>query len=153
MPKVEFGGDFIEHIIFTSHGSLAEGMLSAVKLILGEDERIRAYSLSVYESPMIIAEKVGELLAEKPAPTAILCDITSGSVHNNLIEFCSRTDMEVIVMTGMNLAMAIDLVSKPSSVPLRQRCEEAIQAAHEGIAFFDRDIVEKALHNQCYDEL
>ena len=133
----------IEHIIFASHGTLADGMLSAVQLIMGEDERMKAYSLSEYESPMIIAEKVTELLAQHPGQAAILCDIKSGSVHNCLIKLCSSAD--AVVMTGMNLAMAIDPVSKSTDIPLRQRCEEAMQSAHDGISLFDRNSIIPAL--------
>lgn len=42
-------------IILASHGSMAEGVLSAAKMIMGDCEEIQALGLDRYESPAEIA--------------------------------------------------------------------------------------------------
>ena len=44
----------MQNLILASHGSLAEGMLSAANMIVGDIEGVDAYGLDTYHSPQDI---------------------------------------------------------------------------------------------------
>lgn len=45
-------------LILASHGSLAEGMKSALKMILGESIQMDAFGLDTWEQPQAILEEI-----------------------------------------------------------------------------------------------
>ena len=67
-------------IILASHGSMAEGVLSAAKMIMGDCEEIQALGLDRYESPAEIARRIERQVAAEPdCDFMIFCDIHGGS--------------------------------------------------------------------------
>ena len=67
----------MKKIIIASHGSFAEGLLSASEMIMGKCENIQAYGLSNYESPYEISHLVEkQILEKKDDEWIILCDIS-----------------------------------------------------------------------------
>ena len=48
----------VEQIFFASHGSLAQAMMETAMLIVGEDPRVRAFTLDQYETPFRLADAV-----------------------------------------------------------------------------------------------
>lgn len=51
-------------LILASHGSLAEGMQSALKMILGDACEASAYGLDTWEQPQNILEEIKKLRKE-----------------------------------------------------------------------------------------
>ncbi len=95
-------------IIITSHGSLAEGMLSAAKMILGNCDDIDAYGLDTYKEPKVIFDLIKSKIEENPTDEYVLfSDILGGSVHSKLIELCNHTN--VYVVSNMILAMILEM--------------------------------------------
>lgn len=140
----------MEKIFLCSHGSLAEGLLGAVEAIIGADDRVKAYCLDRYEAPSVIEAEIKKELscAEN---CAILCDIKGGSVHNALMRFCSQPN--VTLLTGMNLAMALELIGAPDDAPLADRCAEALTAGGEDQILFDRKTVADMLAQDGDEDL
>ena len=82
-------------IILASHGSMAEGVLSAAKMIMGDCEEIQALGLDHYESPTEIARRIErQVTAEPDCDFMIFCDIHGGSVHNQLTELCRYPNVD-----------------------------------------------------------
>ncbi|MCR0302801.1 hypothetical protein MKA48_12220 [[Clostridium] innocuum] len=76
----------MRNIILASHGSLAEGMLSAVRMIVGSTQGIAAYGLDAYKTPQDIYQLLKEQIEQNQDQEYILlCDINGGSVHNQLM--------------------------------------------------------------------
>ena len=74
----------MRNIILASHGSLAEGMLSAVRMIVGSTQGIAAYGLDTYKTPQDIYQLLKEQIEQNQDQEYILlCDINGGSVHNH----------------------------------------------------------------------
>lgn len=94
-------------IILASHGSMAEGVLSAAKMIMGDCEEIQALGLDHYESPTEIARRIErQVTAEPDCDFMIFCDIHGGSVHNQLTELCRYPN--VYLVGGMTLSMILE---------------------------------------------
>ena len=97
------------NIILASHGSMAEGTASAVRMIAGEQPKVRAYGLDTWETPVSIKAEVEAFLDTHPDERCVIvCDLKGGSVHNALMELCVRRNVAVIC--GMNLEIVLSLV-------------------------------------------
>lgn len=125
-------------IIISSHGSLAEGMLSAVEMIAGKQENMRAYSLATYQTPGNVKEKVQEDLDHYTQDRfLILCDIKCGSIHNALVELC--IDERVTLFSGMNLALVLSLAIKPDME--KENMIACMEEAKENLMYFDKETI------------
>ena len=133
----------VEKIFLCSHAAMADGLLSAVEAIVGRDPRVKAYTLDRYEAPSAIEAEVERELSQAES-CAILCDIKGGSVHNALMRFCCRPG--VYLITGMNLAMAIELISAPEDTELSGRCRQALEAGMQDQILFDQAYVSRILN-------
>ena len=138
----------MEQIFFASHGSLAQAMMETAMLIVGEDPRVRAFTLDQYETPFRLADAVRAAMTE--GPCVILCDIKGGSVHNQLMELSARPNVRIL--TGMNLALAASLLSGDEDEDLGGRCQEAMGLGQEDICLFDALFVSHALAQQAAEE-
>lgn len=125
-------------IVLASHGSLAEGMLSAVEMIAGKQEAMCAYGLSTYLNPENVKKQVvAEMSKYDEDQFIILCDIKCGSIHNILVELCSQSRVRLI--SGMNLALVL-------TIALSQDKEKAqllhyVNEAKENLMYFDKETI------------
>lgn len=123
-------------LVIASHGSLAEGMRSAARMILNRDEHIFAFGLDTYEEPEEILRLVRNMLTEEPDTIFyILCDIKGGSVHNQLMQLLPSRN--VYLMCGVNLSMVLTLATLERHADPRVAVQEAIKLAQSNIQFFD----------------
>jgi PTS system mannose-specific IIA component len=133
-------------IILASHGSFAPSLLRVVRMILGNEDDIEAFCLDVCETPARIAELARERFdAAAGTPVVMLTDIRGGSVFNSLLPLCVLPG--VTLFAGMNLDMALDLVSREGTAA---DFDEVLQTAKDGIVRFDSAIV-AALQDQNND--
>lgn len=127
------------HIILASHGSLAEGMVTAVRMVIRDmADAIFAFGLDRWETPQAIRAEAEAIVKRNPEDQhLILCDIKGGSVANDLMPLCVQPG--VFVITGMNLAMVISLVlqSQSGAVLNRTILEGYLEEVANGICCFD----------------
>lgn len=125
-------------IILASHGSLAEGMLSAVEMIAGTQENMHAYSLAKYQTPANVKEGVQkEMDAYREERFIILCDIKCGSIHNILVELCANE--RVTLMSGMNLALVLSLAISPEME--KEQLIANMEEAKDNLMYFDKETI------------
>ncbi|MDD3401886.1 MAG: hypothetical protein PHQ72_00830 [Hespellia sp.] len=133
-------GIVMSKLILASHGSLAEGMKSALKMILGDTVQAEAFGLDKWEQPQAIMEQIQKLREEAPEEEfIILCDMKGGSVCNRMVELCSEPN--VCVISGMNLTLAIGLAMMPPGVKCSEMKAELFEEARDGIEYFDSAVV------------
>lgn len=97
-------------VALASHGSLAQGMLDACTLIQGErDDLVAAAPYS--GDTAALTRFVNELLDRvgEDGHLILVTDLFGGSVNNTLAAFV--TDPRVTVVTGMNLALVLEIVA------------------------------------------
>lgn len=125
-------------IILASHGSLAEGMLSAVEMIAGTQENMHAYSLAKYQTPANVKEGVQkEMDTYCEERFIILCDIKCGSIHNILVELCANE--RVTLMSGMNLALVLSLAISPEMK--KEQLIACMEEAKDNLMYFDKETI------------
>ena len=84
---------------------MAEGVLSAAKMIMGDCEEIQALGLDHYESPTEIARRIErQVTAEPDCDFMIFCDIHGGSVHTTVQETGVAITSDVLFQAGIAAA-------------------------------------------------
>lgn len=125
-------------IILASHGSLAEGMLSAVEMIAGKQEKMSAFGLTKYHTPQKVKEMVLEEFARYPQEHFIICcDIKCGSIHNILVELCAEERVSLI--SGMNLALVLTL--SLSNDMEKNQLKNCMEEAKDNLMYFDKETI------------
>lgn len=133
-------------IIMASHGSLAEGVYSAVRMILGECGNVSCYSLDHYETPQDILQAVTQAVDREPENQfTILCDIKGGSVHNQLVTLCTAQRPNVRLVSGLNLNLALELAVADESADINETIADAITVAKDNIQYFDSEVLSREL--------
>lgn len=137
-------------IIMASHGSLAEGMKSAVKMIAGDYANLHAFGLDTYATPDCIGDEVDKIMVANPESVfIILCDIKCGSVHNKLIQNCNKEN--VCLISGINLALVLTLILTNEDKINRETILSIMEEAKENMMYFDKETIYK--ENNKEDDL
>ena len=112
-------------IVIATHGTLAQGLLSAMKIIVGDDPRVSA--VSCYTDPDFDMEATIERIFEETdfeKEELIVCtDLFGGSVCNTF--FAHYNDHPFQLVTNINLGFMIDLLittDELSTDVLREKC-------------------------------
>lgn len=105
-----YGGNQMIGIIVTGHGSLAEGMYSAVRLLAGKPEHFETVEYRQEDTTDDLAEKLKEkldLLSECTDGILIFTDIENGAPYREAVELKRECGEErrIEVIAGMNLGM------------------------------------------------
>lgn len=138
-------------MILASHGSLAEGMYSAVKMIMVNCDNISAYGLDTYGNPSDIYDLVLDEISQHPDDEyIILCDINGGSVHNQLMQLCTNKNVYLIV--GMTLGMVLEISFSNTDRDIRDVLQKAIESSRENTLLFDSDSVKKEIEKGLEDD-
>lgn len=130
------------NLVLVTHAGFAEGILSSLKLIMGDPCRTAAVSVTATETVPTVAHMIEEAIDSLDAenPTVVLTDIPGGSTTQAaLLVRQSRPD--VVFAAGLNLGMLLEIALLPLT---REDAEgnaalvrEAIAASKEGIGLLD----------------
>ena len=133
----------MKRVILASHGSLAEGMLSAVKMILGNDGGCQAYGLDTYEEPKKIYELIeSEIKKEPNTQFIVITDINGGSVQNQLLQLCAYEN--VYVQTGMCLAMVLEIILFQEEKKAEEFVPSIVKTASASMYGFSKNTIQQA---------
>ena len=137
-------GRNLRNIILASHGSLAEGMLSAVRMIVGSTQGIAAYGLDTYKTPQDIYQLLKEQIEQNQDQEYILlCDINGGSVHNQLMHLCIFP--KVYLMTGMTLSVVLELLLTQDHGNTEELLRKTMENARKNILLFNYQSVKSEI--------
>lgn len=129
----------MRNIVLISHGELADGMHSVVRMIAGDRREVYSICLSQDMDAGAFMEECKKVFSLIPDTDQIilLTDILSGSPILNalsVLESEKRQD-QTIVIGGMNMPMVLEAVFKKDHVEdLYQLKELLIEEAKKGIS-------------------
>lgn len=99
------------HILVTSHGGMAEGMMQSVEMLVGKQKNLDYVTFE----PEMGADELNECYEKKIVDVSsenqylILCDIKGGTPFNVASRYSFRNE-NVAVIYGMNLPILIEAV-------------------------------------------
>ncbi|MDV4149894.1 PTS sugar transporter subunit IIA [Clostridium sp. AL.422] len=126
-------------VILITHGDMAEGIKTAVDLILGEQEQFKAIGLYEGADFEVFKEKVGEAIENVNNGNGViaLVDLFGASPYNsvayNIMKFNER-DIPIRIVSGVNLPMMIEvLLARESANTPNELYPIALSAGKDGI--------------------
>lgn len=119
--------------IIVSHGKLAEELLNALTIILGEAANIEAISIGWYNDVEESKRKINQSLKriDKKNGVVIFTDMFGGTPSN--LSFSFLKDNQVEIITGVNLPMLIKFVSLQRSNNLKEVTRKVVEQGKKNI--------------------
>lgn len=105
-----------KQIIIATHGELAKGFQSALKVIVGEFKNLRVVSCYT-TSDFDLDEVIENIMIKHPfdKEDLIVCtDMIGGSVNNGFVKYLEKYSFHLV--TNINLAFLVDLLLTPGGV-------------------------------------
>mgnify|MGYP001029785105 CR=1 FL=1 len=119
--------------IIVSHGKLAEELLNALAIILGEVVNIEAISIGWYDDIEESKKKINQSIKRVDQKNGVLIftDMFGGTPSNLSISFLKNNQVEII--TGVNLPMLIKFVSLQRSNNLKDVSKKVVEQGKKNI--------------------
>jgi len=119
--------------IIVSHGKLAEELLNALNIILGEVVNIDAISIGWYDDVEESKKKMSQSLqsVNKKNGVLIFTDMFGGTPSNLSFSFIKDNQIEII--TGVNLPMLIKFASLQRSNNLKDVAKKVVEQGRKNI--------------------
>jgi len=119
--------------IIVSHGKLAEELLNALTIILGEVVNMEAISIGWYNDVEDSKRKINQSLKRVDQKNGVLIftDMFGGTPSNLSFSFLKDNTIEII--TGVNLPMLIKFVSLQRSNNLKDVAKRVVEQGKKNI--------------------
>jgi len=119
--------------IIVSHGKLAEELLNALTIILGEAPNIESISIGWYDDVDDSKKKINMSLkrVDQKNGVIIFTDMFGGTPSN--LSFSFLKDSQVEIITGVNLPMLIKFVSLQRSNDLKDVARKVVEQGKKNI--------------------
>ena len=119
--------------IIVSHGKLAEELLNALTIILGEVANMEAISIGWYDDVEDSKRKINQSLKRVNQKNGVLIftDMFGGTPSNLSFSFLRDDTIEII--TGVNLPMLIKFVSLQRSNKLKEVAKKVVEQGKKNI--------------------
>jgi len=119
--------------IIVCHGRMAEELLNALSIILGEAPNIEAISIGWYDDVEDSKRKINRSLkrVDQKSGVIIFTDMFGGTPSNLSFSFYRENQVEVI--TGVNLPMLIKFVSLQRSNNLRDVAKKVVDQGKKNV--------------------
>ena len=119
--------------IIVSHGKLAEELLNALNIILGEVVNMEAISIGWYDDVEESKRRINQSLkrVDQKNGAVIFTDMFGGTPSNLSLSFLNENQIEII--TGVNLPMLIKFVSLQRSHDLKAVAAKVVEQGKKNI--------------------
>jgi len=119
--------------VIVSHGNLAEEILNALTIIIGEAVNIEAISIGWYDDVEESKRKINESIkrVDQKSGVLIFTDMFGGTPSN--LSFSFLKDGQVEIITGVNLPMLIKFVSLQRSCNLKDVAKKVVEQGKKNI--------------------
>jgi PTS system mannose-specific IIA component len=119
--------------VIVSHGKLAEELLNALTIIIGEAVNIEAISIGWYDDVEESKKKISKSLkrVDQKNGIVIFTDMFGGTASNLSFSFLKNDQVEII--TGVNLPMLIKFLSLQRSNNLKEVVKKVVEQGKKNI--------------------
>ena len=125
-------------IIVAGHGNFPTGIMSAVSLIAGHPEHIKAVDFVKGMSSQELKQKLEEQMeALGTSEILVMTDLLGGTPFNVASGIKTESEKSIKVLAGTNLAMAVEAIFCRELMGLEELAEIIRQSAKDGVEDFD----------------
>ena len=127
-------------IIVTGHGNYPSGLLSAIELVAGNQEALKAVDFVKGMSRQELEEQLAEAVNSMDThQILILADLLGGSPFNTSSMLRGKLiGKQVKVLAGVNMAMMVEAVFARGIMDLDALAQDLLNAGPEGIRDLDQ---------------
>lgn len=120
-------------ILVATHGGFAEGLVNAVELIAGKQEKVKTIGLYHGDGIGEFEDKTKKLIRELDDGNGVLVfvDILGGSPANTVMK-CLSMDHEIRAIAGVNMGMLVQAVMMRDGTSLEDLCDICEEAGKQG---------------------
>jgi PTS system mannose-specific IIA component len=126
-------------ILLVGHAGLAQELINACEVIMGKSDMVLAVDIKRKDSPDDITTAVNKAmdnLFSGSEAVLVMSDIFGGSPNN--VSFAQAKDrlkngQKVRVITGVNLPMLLEVISKREELGIDDLAMKGVQAGQKGI--------------------
>lgn len=129
----------MKKILVATHAKFAEGIVSAINLILGEQENLHYINAYVDEIPF--NEKLENFLAEEISDEdklIIFTDLFGGSVNQTSLRYLTRENIYLI--SGVNLPVLLEAIMLDDDSVTEAKLKELVNSCKEQIIFANDEV-------------
>ena len=139
----------MKKILIATHGNLAEGALSSLKIIAGEIENITYINAFTEEKNIDKALLNYFSTCNEEDQIIVLTDIFGGSVNQAAIKFIPKGN--VFLITGFNLALLLEIaMMNPEENVDEEKIKEIIKNSQKQIMFVN-DVINSTTEEDFFD--
>lgn len=119
-------------LVVVTHAGLATALIAATEMITGPVEQCAAVELRPDDPADELVARISEALKRFEADSAvIMTDMFGGTPSNASMSFLKEGAIEVV--TGVNLPMMVEFVSRRERMPLDDLCTALKKCGHESV--------------------
>lgn len=125
--------------LLASHGSLADGMYSSVKIIMGEQSNIStlcAYMKEDFDLKEEVSKIINGLSCEDKL--IVVTDVFGGSVNNEFMT--NLKNKNIYLVSGLNLPLVIELIANQGNEDVDSLINNALKSSKDSICYCNRVI-------------
>lgn len=125
----------MRNYIVISHAYMAQGVVSSIKMIAGEQIQID-YICGYVDGNENLELKVREKLdsLDRNQETIIFTDLFGGSANNAVLRVAGKRN-NVHIIAGMNLALILGILFSPEEGDIEKIIRDGIEEAQNGIVY------------------
>jgi len=126
--------------VLVSHGSMAEGMLEAIRMITGVTDQLEAVGLKEEDSPEELMDRIQESVNRVNTGDGVIlfADLFGATPFNASARLAMMHGEGFEVICGMNLPMMLELVMQREGETFLSLIEIAIENGKNGVLHFDK---------------
>lgn len=134
-------------IFVVSHGNLADGLVNAMEMITGKQEKVIPFGLMESEAPEDLFDRMKEKMEEidDGDGVLILTDLFGASPFNSGSRLYLESRRKIEVVTGVNLPMLVEIVINREGIDLETVFKNAYQAGLDGIKILPESLRNKKM--------
>lgn len=125
--------------LLASHGNLADGMYSSVKIIMGEQSNIStlcAYVKENFDLKKEVSKIINGLSCEDKL--IVITDVFGGSVNNEFMT--SLKNKNIYLISGLNLPLVIELITNQDNEDIDSLINSALENSKDSICYCNKVI-------------
>ena len=140
-------------ILIVSHGSFAAGLLSAVELIAGKQEKVTTIGLHHEDGVEEFETKVNQALEDLDDGDGVLVfvDILGGTPSNVIFRSLAKREFKAIA--GMNMAMVVQAVMMRDTMEKEELYKNVLEVAQQPPVLLHEMYKDMILNEEKEDEI
>ena len=128
-------------MVFIGHGNYPLGIKSSLEMISGDTRNTFYLCFEEGDDPDLFGDQIRATIEQAPCGCIVLVDLMGGTPFNQL--YINMPDSNCQAITGVNLAMALEVAYSREYSTLEELAQNAVEAGNFGIVDVNKKRNEK----------